>query len=190
MHFSVAEIAEIATSIESVLDEVPCSRPDCPGKVTFPDTCKTCSKCRETGRKYRQKKKHPVESGDTIAKVKLAEDEVFNHKNVVASVANVELAPSMLETVPDNDGGCAKPKRAKPKRAKSHICENCGAGHRCRQELATHENTCKAKSKKGRFGTYFCKTCDKSFKKPCHLRTHENGPRCRAKKQKQLPSTC
>jgi hypothetical protein len=165
--FSVDEIAEIATSIEPVLDEVPCSRPDCPGKVIFPDICKTCSKCRETGRKYKQKKKGRVKSGDTIAEVK-----------------NVTV-PAMLETVPDNGGGRAKPKRVHANRAKIYKCQACGVGHRCPAELATHNKVCKAKSKKGKFRINYCEACDKNFPKPSYLINHENGPKCKARKRKK-----
>ena len=166
-YFGVDEFAEIAKSIEPVLDEVPCSRPDCPGKVIFPDTCKTCSKCRETGRKYKKRKKG--KSGDTIAKF-----------------APVMLAtvPAMSATVPANGGGRAKPKRVHNKRDLIHKCPACGVGHRCPAELATHNKVCKGKSKKGKFRNNHCVVCDKDFRKPSYLTKHEKGPNCKARTKK------
>jgi hypothetical protein len=187
-YFGVDEFAEIATSIEPVLDEVPCSRPDCPGKVIFPDTCKTCSKCRETGRKYKQRKKG--KSGDTIAKfapVMLATVPAML-ATVPAMLATVPAmlatVPAMLETVPANGGGRAKPKRVHNKRDLIHKCPACGVGHRCPAELATHNKVCKGKSKKGKFRNNHCVVCDKDFRKPSYLTKHEKGPNCKARTKK------
>ena len=55
---------------------------------------------------------------------------------------------------------------------KSHICEICTSGFRCRKYLEDHKKTCRSKKKLGKKFDHFCTTCDVGFKKRAHLERH------------------
>ena len=55
---------------------------------------------------------------------------------------------------------------------KSHICEFCTTGFRCRKYLEDHKETCRSKKKLGKKFDHVCTTCDAGFTRPIDLKRH------------------